>query len=47
MWHDYWDHTDVLDRELSYASCYGFNTVQVYLHWIVWDLHRKEYLKTN
>ena len=45
MWHEYWDHTDVLDRELSYASCYGFNMVQVYLHWIVWDRHRKEYLK--
>lgn len=45
MWHDYWDHTDVLDRELSYASCYGFNMIQAYLHWIVWDRHRKEYLE--
>ena len=45
MWQDYWDHTDVLDRELSYAGLYGFNTVQVYLHWIVWDKDGKEYLK--
>ena len=45
MWHDYWDHTAVIDRELSYAACYGFNMVQVYLHWIVWDRHESEYLK--
>lgn len=45
MWHDYWDHTDVLDREFFYASCYGFNMVQVYLHWIIWDRHNEEYLR--
>lgn len=45
MWHDYWDHVDVLDRELSYAECYGFNMVQVYLHWVVWDHHQQEYVK--
>ena len=45
MWHDYWDHIDVIGRELSYASLYGFNMVQVYLHWIVWDRHGEEYLK--
>jgi hypothetical protein len=45
MWHDYWDRTDTIDRELSYGSCYGFNMVQVYLHWIVWDRHKQEYLK--
>jgi hypothetical protein len=45
MWHDYWGHTGVVDRELSYASLYGFNMVQVYLHWIVWDRHGDEYLK--
>ncbi|HEY1123423.1 MAG TPA: hypothetical protein VGE67_17540, partial [Haloferula sp.] len=45
MWHDYWDHVDVLDRELGFASRYGFNMVQVYLHWIVWDRHGTEYLK--
>ncbi|MES2922812.1 MAG: PA14 domain-containing protein [Verrucomicrobiota bacterium] len=45
MWHDYWDHVDTLDRELAYASAYGFNMVQVYLHWIVWDRHGEEYLK--
>ena len=45
MWHDYWDHTDLTDRELSYAALYGFNMVQVYLHWIVWDQHKEEYLK--
>jgi hypothetical protein len=45
MWRDYWDHTDILDRELSYAGCYGFNMVQVYLHWIVWDHDKTEYLK--
>ena len=45
MWHDYWGHTAVIDRELSYASLYGFNMVQVYLHWIVWDRHRADYHK--
>ena len=45
MWHDYWDHAAVVDRELSYASSYGFNMIQAYLHWIVWDRHRDEYLK--
>jgi len=45
MWHDYWDHTAILDRELSYASLYGLNMVQAYLHWIVWDRHREEYLR--
>ena len=45
MWHDYWPHTDVVDRELSYAADYGFNMVQVYLHWIVWDRHKDEYLR--
>lgn len=45
MWHDYWDHTAALDRELSYAALYGFNMVQVYLHWIVWDRHQEEYLR--
>ena len=45
MWHDYWPHVDVVDRELSYAAEYGFNMVQVYLHWIVWDRHKDEYLK--
>ncbi len=45
MWHDYWDHTGVTDRELSYAADYGFNMVQVYLHWVVWDQHKGEYLK--
>lgn len=44
MWHDYWDHTEILDRELFYASYYGFNMVQVYLHWIVWNRHKEEYL---
>ncbi len=45
MWHDYWAHTDVIDRELNDASIYGFNMVQVYVHWIVWDRHGEEYLK--
>lgn len=45
MWHDYWEHTAVIDRELSYAKAYGFNMVQVYLHWIVWDRHKEEYLR--
>ncbi|MEK7951954.1 PA14 domain-containing protein [Luteolibacter soli] len=45
MWQDYWDHVDVLDRELGFASRYGFNMVQVYLHWIVWDQDGTEYLK--
>jgi PA14 domain/Cellulase (glycosyl hydrolase family 5) len=45
MWHDYWDHTDLTDRELSYAALYGFNMVQVYLHWIVWERHKQDYVK--
>jgi hypothetical protein len=45
MWHDYWGHTEALDRELSYAARYGFNMIQVYLHWIVWDRHGEEYLR--
>jgi len=45
MWHDYWPHTAVVDRELGYAQTYGFNMVQVYLHWLVWDKHREEYLR--
>ena len=45
MWEDYWDHTRVIERELECASRYGFNMVQVYLHWIVWDKHKDEYLK--
>ncbi|MBN2137460.1 MAG: cellulase family glycosylhydrolase [Sedimentisphaerales bacterium] len=45
MWHDYWDHTAVIDRELSYAGLYGFNMVQAYLHWIVYDRHSRDYLR--
>ena len=46
MWADYWDHADVLDRELAYAQLYGFNMVQIYLHWIVWDgIGGGEYLR--
>lgn len=45
MWHDYWDHTAIVDRELGYAALYGFNMVQAYLHWIVWDRHGEEYLR--
>lgn len=44
MWHDYWDHTDTVDRELALAATYGFNMVQVYLHWIVWDKAGEDYL---
>lgn len=45
MWHDYWDHTALLDRELSLAATYGFNMIQAYLHWIVWEHDREDYLK--
>jgi hypothetical protein len=45
MWHDYWDHTATLDRELGYAATYGFNMVQVYLHWIAWQENPADYLK--
>ena len=45
MWHDYWGHTDVIDRELTWASLYGFNMVQAYLHWVVWERHGEDYLK--
>lgn len=27
MWHDYWKHTAVLDREFAVASMYGFNMI--------------------
>jgi hypothetical protein len=45
MWHDYWDHTATLDREFELAALYGFNMIQAYLHWIVWDHDREEYLR--
>lgn len=45
MWHDYWAHTTLLDRELELASLYGFNMIQAYLHWIVWDHDSADYLK--
>ena len=46
MWTDYWDHTEVLDREFAYAKLYGFNMVQTYLHWVVWDgIGGDEYLR--
>ena len=45
VWHDYWPHVDTVDRELALASLYGFNMVQVYLHWIVWDHDSKDCLK--
>lgn len=45
MWQDYWDHTALLDRELELASLYGFNMIQAYLHWIVWDHDSADYLK--
>ncbi len=45
MWHDYWDHVATIDREFEYAKTYGFNMIQAYLHWIVWDRHGEEYLK--
>jgi hypothetical protein len=44
MWQNYWDHTVPLDRELSLAAIYGFNMVQVYLQWIVWDNAPEDYL---
>lgn len=45
MWHDYWNHTVLLDRELFLAATYGCNMIQAYLHWIVWDHDREDYLK--
>ena len=45
MWHDYWPHVATIDRELDTSRRYGFNMVQVYLHWIVWDRHKGEYLR--
>ncbi len=45
MWHDYWNRTATLDRELALAALYGFNMVQAYLHWIVWDHDREDYLR--
>ncbi len=27
----------LIDRELSYARFYGFNTIRVNLHWLLWD----------
>ncbi len=45
MWEQYAGHEEVIDRELGLAAAYGFNMVQVYLHWIVWDGKGPEYLK--
>lgn len=45
MWHDYWPHTALLDRELELASLYGFNVIQAYLQWIVWNHDSADYLK--
>ncbi len=45
MWQDYWAHTALLDHELELASLYGFNMIQAYLHWIVWDHDSTDYLK--
>ena len=34
----------VVDRELSYAKTYGFNTIAVYLHWMLWDKYHQTFL---
>ncbi len=34
----------VIDRELSYAKTYGFNTVALYLHWLLWDKEKQTFL---
>lgn len=45
MWHDYWDHTALLDHELELGALHGFNMAQAYLHWIVWDHDSADYLR--
>ncbi len=44
MWHNYQKHRPTIERELFYAKTYGFNMIQLYLHWIVWERHGEEYL---
>lgn len=41
-----WEEFDpvITDRELRYASVYGFNTVRVYLHYLVWEKDREKFL---
>jgi len=36
---DWWQNYNsaVVERELSYAQVYGFNTVAVYLHYLLWE----------
>jgi hypothetical protein len=34
----------VIDRELSYAQVYGFNAVQIYLHWMLYDTYGQTFL---
>lgn len=34
----------VVNRELSYAKTYGFNTIVIYLHWLLWDKYHEKFL---
>ena len=34
----------IIDRELSYAKFYGFNTIQVFLHWMLWEKDKAIFL---
>lgn len=35
----------VVNRELFYAKTYGFNTIAIYLHWLLWDKYHDQFLK--
>ncbi len=42
MWEEY--HSQVVERELSYARINGLNTVQVYLNFLIWQKYGQVYL---
>lgn len=44
MWQAETFDPDVIDRELSWASNLGFNTIRVFLHHLVWDYDQQGYL---
>ncbi|SFW13255.1 family 16 glycoside hydrolase [Chitinophaga sancti] len=35
----------LINRELSYAKTYGFNTIAIYLHWLLWDQYHDQFLQ--
>lgn len=35
----------LINRELFYAKTYGFNTIAIYLHWLLWDKYHEQFLQ--